>query len=434
MIDRMKTLVLVVLILGSLFQTYLLMYGSPKYEPIAISGDYVKPEKLGKRVEIEDLVFPDYMVFHLGNSKHTMLYKNMGHYNLIMESVKQRSFEGFRKVNPVLLDVNWEDIRNKRKGIELHFREGISLQILQKIFQIKDVSGVENDKITNMWIFMSDEQDEVRVYFFTDVRTEGYELIRTDFTVKDINKYIGWGEFADPYITQNGEYYVPLKPVNIPTYQFKYTVMTDDQLKRVLFVDPGIVRSLKDTELGDSQIYTDGKKGLLLKRGLKWVKYTDPIAPVESTDNVWENFSAGVQFINQHGGWNGSYYGLSESPHRQTGNAALNPKFVFRQYYGSHPIIQPSGEGFGLMNLVVQKGMVTSYERSIINPDEEVEQSSSTLPGGEELEAMLLNVPNRYNIVSVFPAYRPVVTDKQIRLEPQWVIKYRDGKYEFLDK
>lgn len=430
MIDRIKTILLVILICGSLFQTYLLMYGSPQYEPITIGSDYVKPEKLGEKVDLEKLVFPDYMLFHDGTGKHTMLYPQMGHYNLIMESVKQRSFEGFRRVNPLLLDINWEDIRNKNKGIELHFRDGISLQILQNIFQIKDVLSVENDKITNIWMFATEAQDEVRVFFFTDSRSEGYELIRTDVTVKDIQKFVGWGEYADAYYTKTGDYYLPVKPIKMPTYQFNYTVMTDDQLKRLLFVDPGIVRSFKES--GGSQIYTDGKKGLLLNRSTNWVKYTDPITPVDSTDNVWENLMAGVQFINQHGGWYGSF-GLSTSPHKQAGNAGISPQFVFRQYYGSHPIIEPKGEGFGLINLIVHKGMVTNYDRSIIIPDEKnVTQGSATLPEGEAVEAMLLNNPNRFSIVSIFPAYHAIVTDTQVELQPSWVVKYRDGKLEFL--
>ncbi|TCZ75719.1 hypothetical protein E0485_16615 [Paenibacillus albiflavus] len=435
MIDRIKTIVLVILICGSLFQTYLLMYGSPQYEPITIGGDYVKPEKIGEKIELEKLIFPDYMLFHNGSGKHTMLYPQMGHYNPIMESLKQRSFEGFRKVNPLLLDINWEDVRNKNQGVELHFRDGISLQILQKVFQLKDVLNVENDIITNIWMFATDAQDEVRVFFFTDSRSEGYELIRTDFTVKDIHKFIGWGEFADTYYTKNGDYYLPEKSVKMPTYKFNYTVTTDEQLKRLLFVDPGIVRSLKES--GGSQIYTDGKKGLLLNRGTNWIKYTDPITPVDSMDNVWENLMAGVQFINQHGGSNGgangSYYGLSQSPHRKTtGNAGISPQFVFRQYFGSHPIIEPTGEGFGLINLVVLKGMVTNYDRSTVVPDDNPVQGSATLPSGEEVEARLADNPKRFSIVAIFPAYRSIISDTQIELQPTWVIKYRDGKLEFL--
>lgn len=432
MIDRLKTLALIVLIIGSLFQTYLLIYSTPKYDPIVLTGDYVQLEPRGEQKLIEDLIFPDYMLFHTGEGKHTMLYPKMGHFYPILESIKQRSFEGFRKINPLLLDLNLEDIRNKRKGIELHFREGVPLQILQKLFQIKDTFGVDNDTITNIWIFTSEFGDEVRAYFFTSTRSEAYELIRTDITVKDMDKLVGWGEKADEYYTKNGDYYLPVKPVKIPSYQFGYTQMNDDQLKRTLFVDPGIVRSLKERD--GSQIYTDGKKGLQLNQRTRWMKYTDPIVPAGQADHVLENMNVAVQFINQHGGWNGTY-GLSRLPDRQTDAADRVPEFEFRNYYGSYPIIQPNHEGFGLMVLQTQKGIVTSYERSIVIPDtNNVIQNDAALPGGEELEEILNELPNRYSIVSIFPGYRAVESDQRIDLKPAWVIKYRSGNYEFLVK
>jgi regulatory protein YycH of two-component signal transduction system YycFG len=65
MMDKLKTFLLAALILTSLFQTYTLIYSTPKFEPIAQGTDYVKTEALGEKKEASELLFPDYMVFHL---------------------------------------------------------------------------------------------------------------------------------------------------------------------------------------------------------------------------------------------------------------------------------------------------------------------------------------------------------------------------------
>ncbi|WP_442602484.1 YycH family regulatory protein [Paenibacillus sp. KN14-4R] len=435
-LDRMKTVVLLLLIVGSLFQTYMLTYSSPQYERIAQGNDYIKPETFGDQMELDDLLFPDYMVFHAGNSTHTLLYPNMGYFGTILESVKQRSFGGFTRVNTFALNVDWVDIRNKRKGIELHFRGGIPMQVLQTMFKIKGDLSLTDEMITSIWIFTTENGEEVKTFFFTDTKSIAYELSGADFTAKDVEKFLSWGGNADPYYTPNGDYYLPTKPITMGSYRFNTTVISDDQLKRVLFVDPGSVRPFKERD--GSQIYTDGKRGLQLSQGKHWLKYTDPIAALESKNEVLENLQASIKFINQHLGWNGAY-GLTKTPHRPGNNLTNTPRagqFEFRQYFDSYPIVQPNNEGYGLMRLITEKGIVTSYERSLLIQDKDKKnmvRTEAQLMGGEQLENTIKSNPKRYNIVSVYPAYRATETDTMVTLKPVWAIEYRDGTIELID-
>jgi regulatory protein YycH of two-component signal transduction system YycFG len=429
MIESLKSILLVVLIGTSLYQSfYLASYTPPKIEPIQQSN-YVQTETLGKQLELHDMLFPDQIIVHLGNQQHSVLYPSNYYYTRLLDNIKQRSFKGFRKTSMYLVNVNWEEVRTKQQGVEIRFRDGIPFTILQQLLRIEGELPIDNDKITRIWIYSKGNNEDVRAFFFTDSPGVGYEVIGADFTSKDVENFAAFGDLTNLYkTTNNGDYYLPIKPLRLPNYIFSYSLLTADQLKQSLFVDPGITRYLKERD--GSEIYTDSKRGFQLNRDLRWVTYSDPVAPVESKTEVLEDLQAGIKFINQHIGWDGKYM-VSRTPQKQLID---NHSFTFRQYYESLPIITPQPEGYGSMKMQVQKGIISGFERSMIIPDlKTVQRRDFEIMSGDALEERLQYYQKRSSIVSIFPAYRPVITDKTLVLTATWAIELRDGTYDFME-
>jgi regulatory protein YycH of two-component signal transduction system YycFG len=429
MIESLKSIFLVLLIGTSLYQSFILAsYSPPKIEPIQQSN-YVQTETPGKQSELADMLFPDQLIIHLGNQQHSVLYPNNYYYTRLLDNIKQRSFKGFRKTSMYLVNVNWEEVRTKQLGVEIRFRDGIPFTILQQLFRIEGEIPVENDKITKIWIYSKGTNDEVRAFFFTDSPGVGYEVIGADFTSKDVENFVAYGEPTNLYKTTNsGDYYLPLKPLRLPSYTFTYTQLTADQLKQSLFVDPGITRYLKERD--GSEIYTDSKRGFQLNRDQRWVTYSDPVAPAASKTEVLDDLLAGIKFINQHIGWDGKYM-VSRTPQKQLMD---NQTFMFRQYYESLPIVTAQPEGFGTMKMEVQKGVISGFERSMVIPDlKSAQRRDNELMSGEALEERLQYYKNRSSIASIFPAYRPLVTDKTLTLTSVWALEMRDGTYDFIE-
>ncbi|MNH92321.1 Two-component system YycF/YycG regulatory protein YycH [compost metagenome] len=428
MIEKLKTLSLTVLIVASLLQSYLLAYSAPKYDPIP-QNDYVQTEALGNQIELNDSLFPDQIIVHMGDRKHSVLYPNSYSYRTILDNVKKRTFAGLRKTTMYLANINWDDVREKSRGIEVRFRNGIPINVLQNVLQIKGEIPVENDFITKIWIFVSDNKEEVRTFFFTDTMSMGYEVVEADFTTKDVENYVlDYAEPSNLYRSVNGEYYLPLNTIRVTGYTFPYTQFTAEQLKRSLFVDPGITRNLKERD--GSEIYTDGKRGLQINKELRWINYSDPVARIENKNDLKSNLLASVQFVNQHGGWDGIYR-ISKMPLRQSYS---DQNFVFRMFYDSFPVMSSTTEGFGIIKLNVQKELVASYERSLIIPDvEKVVRNDGILPSAEEVETRLKGYSKKSSIVSMFAAYRPRINEKTIDLTPVWAIELRDGTFEFME-
>ncbi|MNH45145.1 hypothetical protein D3C79_1075150 [compost metagenome] len=55
------------------------------------------------------------------------------------------------------------------------------------------------------------------------------------------------------------------------------------------------------------------------------------------------------------------------------------------------------------------------------------------LAGGEVLDALLQQYKDKSQIVSLFPAYRPVIREKTFELMPMWAVELYNGEYEFLE-
>ncbi|MFC0210961.1 YycH family regulatory protein [Paenibacillus chartarius] len=429
MIEKVKSFLLVALVVTSLLQTYLLTFSNPQFEPFT-QNEYVQAEKpLGTKLELEELLFPDQVVLHFGAAHHSVLYPGDLFYPTILEKVKQRYFEGFRKINPFAAGVDWDDPKGKQQGLEIRFGHGVPFSVLKDVLQFKGELPSDTDVITRIWITISESKESVRTYFLTDNLNTMYEVMKADFTAKDLDEYLAQVDYPQYHLVPGSDFYLPNQDVSVNAYTFSFTELTPEQLKMSLFVDPGVTRNLREKD--GSVIYTDAKRGLQLSPDLHWMSYTDPVAPADTATNVRDDLLSAIQFVNQHGGWNGKFM-LANTSNRSLDGAGVT--FSFRQYLDRHPIVGTRPESIGSMQLTTQKGTVSKYERSTMSLDQSLGSRVVTLDGGEKLDNRWKAYPKRSSILSMYPAYRPVVQvqEQRIELRPVWAVELRDGTIEYL--
>ncbi|WP_199616950.1 YycH family regulatory protein [Paenibacillus alkalitolerans] len=427
--EKVKTLVLTVLVGASLVQSYLLAYSSPKFDTM-IPVDYVESKLEGTQAELSQLLFPKDIVLHFGDDQHTILYPNMTFYQMILDVVKQRTFDGIREAGELPSGQSPRD----SLGLEIRFPSGIPFTLLEQIMQLKGDSLADAKPVDRIWIFTRADRDEVRVFFAGSGGTV-YEAAKADLTVKDVERFVAFGSARTKYRMYGGRHYLPAEPLQMVGYELNYRLFTAEQLQRSLFPDPYSTRILR--ERNGSEIYTDGKRGLRLSTGQHWMSYSDPAAPVEGTHNELRTSLSAVQFINRHGGWNGNYM---VSALRRESAVSDEQTIWFRQYAGNYPGSFPivSSEGglpFGTIRLTLQNGVVTAYERSVIQLEgEKSERKLKELPGGETLEDMLRSYEKYELVRNVMPAYRLLLDEENDKatLEPIWSVELIDGTYEAL--
>ncbi|MBH5319363.1 hypothetical protein I6N90_16305 [Paenibacillus sp. GSMTC-2017] len=424
--ERAKTAVLIALVIISLLQSYLLAYSMPGLGATVRSDqDYVNAEPLGTPSGVEDVIFPDELIIHMGNDKHTVIYPGTQFYEMILnQRIVGREFKGFQRSPASLL--NWDDVRRNDIGIELRFSGGISIELLQKLLKVEGDLLFLNEKIDKIWIFKTMETEEIRTFFFSSDGEMVYESVRADLTVRDVQDYVGFGQHLPNYRVTVDGLYIPSEPLKATEIVYAYEMYSPEQMQRNLFFDSSTTRAFEDRS--GSQIFTDGKRGLKVEQKGMWISYTNPAATQSNETQPNENVYASVDFINEHGGWDGV--------HRLMGSKSVDEKkyVTFRKYIEHYPIIDYLPFRYGFMNLTLQQGVVTEYSRSLITLNEKSESRTPRyLQGGEELEKRLNRYDKRGEITSLFPALKAVpINDNRIQFIPVWAVSLNDGSEEIL--
>lgn len=426
MMEKVKTTALIVLVALSLLQSYLLAYSMPGLGATVRSDqDYVNKERLGTPSSVESVIFPEALILHKGGDKHTVLYPGTQFYEMILnQRIVGREFKGFQRSPADVL--NWEEVRKNDIGIELLFENGISIELLQKLLKLEGDLLFLNEKIDRIWILKAEGTEEIRTFFFSSEDDIVYESVRADLTVRDVQDYVGFGEHLPEYTVTADGLYIPAEPFMATEMVYPYETYTPEQMQRSLFFDSSTTRVFQDRS--GSQIFTDGKRGLKVEQGGMWISYTNPAATTSNDTPLSENVYTSVDFINEHGGWDGMYRLISSSPEEEQ-------KYVtFRKYIEQYPVIDSMSFQYGYMSLTLQKGVVSEYSRSLLTLSALAEtRSPRWLQGGKELEKMLEAYPRRGEVSALFPALKVShLEENKLRFAPVWVVRLTGGTEEVL--
>lgn len=426
MMEKLKTTTLIMLVALSLLQTYLLAYSMPGLGATVRSDqDYVNAEPIGSTASVESVIFPEEIIIHLGDNKHTVIYPGTQFYEMILKQrIVGREFKGFQR-NPANL-LNWEEVRRNDIGIELQFDHGISVELLQKLLKLEGDLIFLNEKIDRIWIFKTTDTEEIRTFFFSSDGQAVYESVRADLTVRDVQDYVGFGQYLPTYQMTADGLYIPDAPIQATEMVFEYETYSPETMQRSLFSGPNTTWAIEDRS--GSQIYTDGKRGLQVEQNGMWMSYSMRAARQSGENVLSENVYASVDFINQHGGWDGVHRLVNPTP-------AMGEKYVtFRKYVEQYPVIDYSPFRYGHMRLTLQQGVVTEYTRSLITLHPNTESREIRwLPGNETLENRLQHYSRRGEVTALFPALKTIpLGEQRLQFVPVWAVRHMDGTEEVL--
>ncbi|THF74170.1 YycH family regulatory protein [Cohnella fermenti] len=422
MIEGLKSVILALLVIVSLVQSYFLAYSMPSLEAnVKTEQNYVSTDPLGPEEKLENLLYPEQLVVHMGDDKHTIFYPNDTFYDMVLDRLLSRKFKGFQRDS--VDKINWDQIRKSDLGIEVRFGTAIPFELLERVFEIDADFLFSSDRVNRIWIFARQDREEVRTFFFSSDGRNVYEALRADLTVQDVQQFTGFGQYWTPFKYWQDGIYLPEEAKSYDILRVPFTSYTSDQLQRNLFTDPSTTRTIQDRQDG-TQIYTDWKRGLKLETDVGWLSYTDLVAATEARNDLSDNIESSVQFVNEHGGWDQTHRLVrSEGP---VGDSVIK----FQQYYAGLPIVSGGGFRFGYMQLTIQQGEVSSYERSmfVMDSEEQVKGASQKLLAGSELLERIDEVSGGETVEAILPAYRPTLDGETMLLQPTWAIRLAGGE------
>ncbi|MDP4096426.1 YycH family regulatory protein [Paenibacillus sp. P96] len=417
--ERVKSMALSVLVLGSLVQSYFLIYRLPGSGTILSSEtSYVQTDNMGQEESIEDLIFPDRMIIHMGEDKHTVFYPGTTFYDLILSRLEGRTFESYQRRS--IQSSDWNAIRKENKGIELSFSGGVPVTLLERLMRITPDPVFRAETINRIWIYVDKQASQAHALFFSTRGDVVYEATQADLTIEDVEQHVAFGTSTTPYELTDGAYYIPYEGVEAEQPVILSGLFTTEQMQRNLFFDPGITRNIQEKD--GSEIYTDSKRSLQVRQEQRWMSYTDPAAPSSEESDAVRDLLAGVEFVNQHGGWDGSYRLAMQS------SLDYGTQVLFQQYYKSYPVMDKPSFRFGTIQLEMQQETASVYERSLLYlKGGEHSSTKVMLPGGEKLKQQLAKQTEGRAITDISPAYLPKLKDQGIELVPVWRVKLESG-------
>ncbi|MCQ4087788.1 YycH family regulatory protein [Saccharibacillus sp. JS10] len=424
--EQLKTIALTLLVVVSLVQSYVLIYRLPGTGSVVVSSaGYVRTDEMGKQLNIEDTLYPDRMIVHMGEDKHTIFYPDSSFYKLIYARIQARDFAAFQLQS--VSNEDWEKIATNNSGIELSFGSGLPVSLLQKTMRLSVDQTFETANVDRVWIYTAKGEEKPRAFFFSSNNQDVYEAKQLDLTVQDVLQHVAFGEKWTPYTPLNNHtLYVPSKPIVLAESMLQTKAFTSDQMQRNLFADPAVTRNIHEQD--GSEIYTDSKRSLQIQDEGRWMTYTDPAAIPSIRADATESVLSAVDFVNQHGGWNGTYRVELNSKRADHSDTDLNVRF--QQYYGSLPIFGSGTVRYGYMDLILQQGTVSFYERSLLETPQSGEKGQPyTLSGGEDLIQRIAKVEEVHNskVIDLYPAYTPRMNEELLRLVPGWVVVLSNG-------
>jgi regulatory protein YycH of two-component signal transduction system YycFG len=426
MIERFKTGALIVLVALSLVQSYMLAYSLPTLgATVKTEQEYVLTETMGETARIDQVIFPEDVLLHLGEDRHSIVYPGSGFFDRIYSRISSTEFSGFQRVASSIR--NWSELRRSGTGVELRFGEGIPVQLLQRVMRVDGDLLFLSDSINRILLLKQPDRSDLEIYFFSSDGATVYEPLRANVSLTDLEDFVGLGVYLTPYYLWRDGIYLPSAPIEAVEYRFGYSSYSPEQMQRNLFLDSEKTRNLEGRN--GSQIYTDGKRGLQLESGETWMVYTDPVAPPDNPNNLTNNALAALKFVNEHGGWDGMHRFIA--PDRESDARTIR----FQQYYSHYPLLGASFR-YGHIKLVLQQGVVSEYERSLLTRGPRTEESMLRwLPGEDQLRFALENYARLREIEAVFPAQFVTLTGEgELYMEPVWAVRLENGTLQSLMK
>jgi regulatory protein YycH of two-component signal transduction system YycFG len=433
--ERVKTVLLNVLVLTSFILSTMLWNNQPRLEPIE-PAKYVESKPVHEK-QLEELVTPESVIFHYGDQRHTRAFSTDAHYRLIKEEMAKWIFFDF--LYYPLTEEKWEELTRKDLGLEIQFRATVPMSVLNQLFTFRDEKYEQLKGIDRLWLYYEEKEDLVYALFISG-EEEQVLRARTAISAKDLREsYLPAGKpmpeqilkvvknrRALPTVGQETPfwhvYYLPKDQLRMQQFLYNYLPITEDELIEAYFLDRTLVRQIKERD--NTTIFTDGSRSIQLRPDQQLITYTDPAYHQGTRDiSEEEKLKGAVSFINKHLGWTDDF-------HFETIRKSYNEKdlITFRQYVGAYPLVSSDGFQLDTITITSEAGQVVTMSRSLLDLDKFIDHKEWVIMSGPELFQTVRSsqLADTSEITDAYLAYQAKVHQGYVELTPVWVVELSD--------
>ncbi|HJV45395.1 MAG TPA: two-component system activity regulator YycH [Bacillota bacterium] len=418
-------MILNLLVILSLVLSWTLLSSQPKYDYLH-PAQYLDRQPLGDKREVKQLVKPQTIIFHYGNKKYTGATPDSTTYRVTSREMDKWYFFNLKKVH--LPAENLKEIMSNRKAMEIIFPDEIPADLMGELFTFRGKTENILPAVKRIIIYIDDTDKETYALFCDNMGSQVQG--RTAITSRDLEQfYLSMGNTLPSFmpVTLGKEEdisptYIPNQEITMQEYRYFFQPILVSQMMQTLFVDPSMVRQV--TERDGTIIYTDGSKAVQIPPDLRSIHYHDPVADSVAPTVSENHFHSVLNFLNEHGGWNGDYL-LEEMKRLPTDGVET---YQFRQYVGSYPFYGVKKGLLGSIEVETQGSYVSGFQRSLVNLDSSINHQNVKVISGQELLTKLTELGIHLEDISdLLLGYQAKINENHLILSPKWIIK-QEGK------
>jgi len=424
--ERIKSIILLILVLNSLLLSGLLIFYKPS-NTIASISEYIPRFKFGQDTTLKQMINPKEFVIHNRENNHYIINSaNTGHEALVTE-MEQWSFYNFSQINE---KIDWTDLIENKQGIEIIFPVALPNSLLQSMFKV--VSSTEQvDSINRIWIY--DEQDgNVWAYFISDENDRIYKaqtsissqkLVQYTYIATEQPKFnYHWSYPLGNNKLIDQVYYLPSQGLDVEIQRKIMTPVSINDFIQLLFIDPSLVKRI-EMENENNILFTDGNRSMQYFSDEQYISFFQPVSDNNEEIDLNKDAYAAIRYVNQHGGWDGDY--LLDEIEQTSGSSFLK----FRKYINGYPLLNYEGN-YGLIKLKTTDGIVSAFDRSIIlleNVTQDI-RYEKTYSDNELIELLAAKNLVEEDIASIELNYNIKKAFEYVVIEPYWIVYLIDGE------
>lgn len=430
--ETIKSVILTILVLTSLFFTWNIWTYQPNYGEIS-NSNYVENNPLSNTTKkLYEVIEPDHVFIH-EDQKHFATYDE----NIIEKlwrDVRQLELENFRNISDNIgKEYGFDkwiigESKDFNQTFVFVFNDLIPMSAMMTISEWDNKEDF-NIKFDRILVPFSEGRNKQKIYL-VDYEHKYVVEAEVKTVLNDIWKQV-YGQEKERfhrYFIWKG-LFLPQDPFPMKRLQYFTKSLNGEQIKNALFSDPSYVkRDVNATEY----IYTDSSRQLVINEDKEQVLYVNPAIDQSLTTEKGQLILQSVDFLNKHGGW---VSGLNDYRYDKTDQ---DQKIYFRLMVRNFPVFSFSDSHYTITTIMQSWGAndIALYQRPLFYLDDFIREDYKTLPGANEIIKALENDPSfeSQKIKRIFPAYDIQLSSRQniVNLEPIWCIELESGKYKKL--
>ncbi|WP_299089806.1 two-component system activity regulator YycH [uncultured Metabacillus sp.] len=423
--ESIKSAILVILVVISLFFTWNMWSLEPTYEKF-------EGEMLFESVPIDEdaqrkmyeVITPQQIFIHSGDK----------HYSSIKDSYAKslwKEMQNWEYSNQQgLSKQDFEEIVSGTNiaRLELRFFDEIPIETFQSMIKWKDETS-SLFAFDRIYLRVVKQNEIQKVYF---VSASEKEIVEASVNNLDANVFVSdlfsKREQFQPYFAfqagEDQEILLPENQLEVDNFQYFTEVIDDEKFKNALFSRPRIVK--QDVNSTRNR-YTDATRELNIYQAQHLVKFANPTLRISNSVDAYTLFEQSYNYLNDHGGWTDKYVLFDIAESEQEVSMIMSIESI--------PVINSMESPYGPTKITQTWGQneIAIYQRpsyQLMHPP--LTNNSTTLMSGRKVVEIIQNnqLIDASQIYNIFIAYELGSSDKEqiVTVSPVWCIKMKNGE------